>query len=153
MGENETIEETVETTEEQSQIEEYEPLILFSVITDNDGYITQYCTGGYLGNETAHFDVAELPSDFFELWQAYKVVDDALVLDTNRIASVEEEKELAELRQRREDECFSVINRGGLWYELLTAEQKTEIMAWYKEWLDVTETRVIPTKPTFLSEV
>lgn len=150
MDENEILEETVETTEEQPQIEEYKPQILFSAVLDENGYVTQYCTGGYLGNETTHFDVAELPEDFFELWQAYKVVDNTLVLDTTKIASVEDEKELNELRQRREEECFSVINRGGLWYELLTDEQKAEIMAWYKEWLNVTETRVIPTKPEWL---
>ena len=54
------------------------------------------------------------------------------------------------LRMKREHECFSVINRGVLWYNTLTEQQRLELDAWYKEWLDVTETLVIPTKPSWL---
>ena len=60
------------------------------------------------------------------------------------------EEILQELREQRENECFSIINRGQLWYNTLTAEQLAELQVWYKTWLDVTETKVIPTKPSWL---
>ena len=56
------------------------------------------------------------------------------------------------LRARREIECFSIINRGQLWYNKLTEEQKVELDNWYNAWLDVTETMVIPEKPNWLEE-
>lgn len=48
------------------------------------------------------------------------------------------------LRKDRERECFSVINRGKLWYERLTNEQIGELRVWYQAWLDVTKTLVKP---------
>ena len=50
------------------------------------------------------------------------------------------------LRFLRDKYCFSIINRGSLWYDTLTDEQKEELKIWYKAWLDVTETKVIPEK-------
>lgn len=60
------------------------------------------------------------------------------------------EREIENLRIMRENHCFSIINRGQLWYNTLTESQKTELDAWYHAWLDVTETKVIPTKPSWL---
>ena len=68
------------------------------------------------------------------------------------------------LRTRREEECFPIINRGVLWYNLLTDEQRLELGKWYKEWLDITDTyrntykrnsefdieTIIPSKPSWL---
>lgn len=61
-----------------------------------------------------------------------------------------EQRLLESLRMQREEECFSVINRGQLWYNTLDNIQLEELRCWYEEWLDVTETRVIPTKPTWI---
>ena len=61
-----------------------------------------------------------------------------------------EEDKLNSLRDIRQVECFSIINRGQLWYDNLTYAQKQELKVWYNAWLDVTETRVIPTKPKWL---
>jgi hypothetical protein len=55
-----------------------------------------------------------------------------------------------QLRQRRENECFPVINRGNLWYSTLTDDQRTELTAWYKAWLDCTDTLSAPEKPAWL---
>lgn len=55
------------------------------------------------------------------------------------------------LRIRREEECFPVINRGQLWYDTLDNIQKEELRFWYQDWLDVTETKIIPEKPLWLS--
>lgn len=54
------------------------------------------------------------------------------------------------LRAKRETECFTIINRGQLWYDTLTETQLNELNTWYHEWLDITETLVIPTKPDWL---
>ena len=54
------------------------------------------------------------------------------------------------LRERREEECFSIINRGKLWYDTLTQEQLQELNIWYELWLDVTTTLVVPLKPKWL---
>ena len=54
------------------------------------------------------------------------------------------------LRLQREIKCFPVINRGQLWYNTLTEQQKAELKEWYIAWLDVTDTLVIPNKPNWL---
>ena len=59
-------------------------------------------------------------------------------------------QQLEELRQRREQECFTIINRGALWYATLTDEQVEELNKWYIGWLDCTETLEIPEKPEWL---
>lgn len=59
-------------------------------------------------------------------------------------------QQLEELRQRREQECFSIINRGSLWYATLTDEQVEELNKWYQNWLDCTETLEMPKKPEWL---
>ena len=57
---------------------------------------------------------------------------------------------IGDLRMRREYECFPFINRGSLWYDTLTTEQKAEFQVWYTAWLNVTETLVAPSKPEWL---
>lgn len=55
------------------------------------------------------------------------------------------------LKARRQKECFNIIdNRSQLWYNHLSDEHKIELDEWYQKWLDVTETKVIPTKPEWL---
>lgn len=54
------------------------------------------------------------------------------------------------LRLRREEECFSIINRGKLWYDTLTSEQIEELNEWYRAWLDVTTTLVEPKRPEWI---
>ena len=60
------------------------------------------------------------------------------------------EKQLQIIRQRRKDECFPIVNRGPLWYNCLTIEQRAELNGWYHNWLNVTETGVIPPRPSWL---
>lgn len=56
----------------------------------------------------------------------------------------------AELRGIREHECFPIVNRGQVWYDTLTTEQRQELSVWYNAWLNVTETLEIPQKPSWL---
>lgn len=60
-------------------------------------------------------------------------------------------EELDKLRKLRSEECFPIINRGKLWYDCLTASQISELKTWYFDWLNVTETKTIPIKPSWLS--
>src|SRR5699024_7742576 len=76
------------------------------------------------------------------------------------IPPLTEEQILDTLRARREEECFSYVNRGALWYNTLTTEQQQELNTWYQAWLDVPqvyqETKptdietIIPAKPNWL---
>ena len=61
-----------------------------------------------------------------------------------------EENFVKNLRILREEECFSVVNRGILWYDKLSEEEKKELSSWYEAWLNVTETKTIPEKPLWL---
>lgn len=61
-----------------------------------------------------------------------------------------EKNRLQYLRDVRDVECFSIINRGGLWYKGLTEIQLQELEIWYNNWLDITETKTIPTKPDWI---
>jgi leucyl-tRNA synthetase len=56
-----------------------------------------------------------------------------------------------DLRQLRTVECFRIINRGQAWYNTLTEHQRQELQVWYRNWLDVTLTKVIPVKPTWIT--
>lgn len=66
---------------------------------------------------------------------------------------LDKKAELDALRARREKECFPIINRGKLWYNCLSIEQLSELNDWYFKWLDVTKTKIIPTKPDWLNNV
>jgi hypothetical protein len=54
------------------------------------------------------------------------------------------------LRNIRDFLCFRVVNRGGVWYNTLTEQEKTELMEWYLAWLNITETKVVPKEPEWL---
>lgn len=60
------------------------------------------------------------------------------------------DKLIAKLRYQREIECFNIVNRGEVWYNTLTQEQKEELNEWYQAWLNVTDTKRIPVKPEWL---
>ena len=54
------------------------------------------------------------------------------------------------IRQRRMKECFPIVNRGTLWYNCLTDEQRIELNSWYHKWLNATETGTIPHRPEWI---
>ena len=96
-------------------------------------------------------------------YHAWKVVDGKIVeskyMMLQDAAEVQQaiefdqaECELYDIRYRREIECFSIINRGQLWYKGLAQEQLAELEAWYKAWLNATATKDIPDMPKWLKE-
>ena len=56
-----------------------------------------------------------------------------------------------QLREMREKVCFPIVNRGKLWYNCLTVAQLSELDRWYHDWLNVTETLIIPIEPEWLN--
>lgn len=119
------------------------------VYLDKDGYVTSYAI---IGTLVDGIEVAELKDlrHFQEHYSAYKVVEGQLVFDDTKESTLEKETIKQELRDRRDKECFAIINRGQLWYESLDGQQRTELRDWYNAWLNVTETLVVPEKPTWL---
>ena len=65
---------------------------------------------------------------------------------------INEKESLDVLRKKREEICFPIINRGKLRYDSLSSEQYQELKDWYKKWLNVTETNIIPETPKWLND-
>ena len=106
-------------------------------ITLNDqGYIESYALIGGLVDGIEIEAPDDLLEDFKQHPEAYKLEDNVLVLDADKIKADADAAELTIIRMRRETECFAYINRGELWYSLLTDEQKAELANWYLSWLD-----------------
>ena len=118
-------------------------------ILDDNGFITSFAIEGDIT------DGIELPDPedidhFIEHWQSYKAQNGKALFDEEQDAALAEESEKETLRQRRQTECFSFVNRGQLWYATLSIKQLAELTTWYTSWLNVTETKTIPEKPEWL---
>jgi hypothetical protein len=119
------------------------------VVLDSEGYVESYVL---LGDVTDGIEVEE-PEDFQDFennYPAYRIENGKLKKDELKCEAFIEETELNGFRSLRKRECFPIINRGELWYETLTAEQREEISQWYQAWLDITETKTIPAKPDWI---
>lgn len=119
------------------------------VLFDENGYVTSFALVGNLVGGTEVAEPEDLDS-FASSFTAYRVRDGNLEFDSERETALKGEAVTDEIRLRREQECFSVINRGSLWYEMLTEEQKQELKTWYQAWLDATDTGVVPDKLAWL---
>lgn len=115
---------------------------------DNDGYIEQYVLVG----ENPECDVEITEPENFDVWHfhAYRVIDGICTLDKDKISTLDLEAKKNEIRQRREKECYAVINRGQLWYEDISLPHLVELRQWYKAWRDAPATLVIPERPEWL---
>lgn len=87
-------------------------------------------------HEKLDFSINDLD---YTLYRAIKIPDEEIFANTKR-----------KIRERRETECFPIINRGALWYNKLTDEQKTELSSWYEAWLNAPETMEIPEIPSWI---
>ena len=117
--------------------------------TDANGYIDNFATIGNILDSTEIDAPADL-EHFERNYRAYRIKDGKLFFDEEQATVLQNEAENAQLRIERDAECFSVINRGWLWYDTLTEKQTKELRKWYKGWLDVTETKKKPDKPSWL---
>lgn len=114
----------------------------FEQPTENDVVIKSDNTDRHGANRYQVFDDNGLYN--------YEIVDGKLT-ERDKTADLKE-LEKSKLRQLRETECFPIINRGQLWYDTLTDEQKTELNEWYTAWLNAPQTKQIPNKPSWLTD-
>jgi hypothetical protein len=102
------------------------------IVLDKDGYVESYAFIGILPNG---IDFDNFPSDIEDFkihFRSYKLIDDALYKNEERAKELQLECEKDILRLRRKVECFDYINRGALWYNRLTENQKNELNIWYE---------------------
>lgn len=118
--------------------------------TNEDNRVISYSDGDY--KNELYFKVSDdiIPSDFEENAFFYRYNDGKFTLDTEYKNEKEHEQMVWKIRSDREAICFPVINRGGLWYELLSEKERIELLAWYQAWLDAPDTLIEPTMPEWL---
>ena len=119
------------------------------ILLDENNYLTCVCIDAELEN-SIEVETPENVDAFIDMFRAYKYEDGKLVLDEVRLDELNNEYLMDELRYKREKICFPIINRGALWYEKLSEEQRVELNAWYQAWLNVTETKTAPEMPEWL---
>lgn len=121
------------------------------IILNEQGFVEAYALIGDFGTPSTIVDEPENVEDFEENYRSYYLSEDGqLMKNEDKQKEIEDKHALADLRSQREKYCFAYINRGEPWYSRLSAAQKEELDAWYQEWLDVTETKVIPESPEWL---
>ena len=120
------------------------------ILIDENKYLTCVCIDAELENGIE----VDTPNDidtFIDAFRAYKYENGQLILDQDKLQMLNEECFNEELRLKRQKLCFPYINRGELWYNRLSDTQKNELDTWYQAWLDVTDTKVVPIAPEWLS--
>ena len=121
------------------------------IILDEQGYVHDYAIVGVFGSLSITVKEPENLDDFEMNYRSYYLSEDnVLVKSDDKQKDIEEQRELTDLRIQRAKNCFPYINRGALWYESLTDEQREELKLWYRKWLDVTESKIAPDTPTWL---
>ncbi len=118
---------------------------------DENGYVNGWCIVGDNGGE--EYDPPEDFDAFLDNCFSFKLEQGKLIRDVSKESSDKSEQKKTDLRIQRERECFSVINRGRLWYAALTSAQVEELRAWYISWLKVTETLIIPERPAWVDDI
>lgn len=79
-------------------------------------------------------------------WDEYEDIQIYIPYTEEEIAQIKAN----EIRALRVIECFPIVNRGVLWYEKLTEEQKLELSLWYEAWLDAPATGKVPALPEWI---
>ena len=121
------------------------------ITLDENGYISGFCIVG--DNGGVEVDDPEDLDSFFTRFDKFKLVDGKLVFDEEKEKADQQDQELSDLRRRREEECFPVVNRGWIWYSCLTLSQWRELRSWYLDWLNVTETKEVPERPAWIDSI
>lgn len=84
-----------------------------------------------------------------EAWDEYEDIQVYIPYTETELAQITANN----LRARRLSECFPIVNRGALWYDKLTEEQRSELSAWYEAWLNAPETGIAPETPAWINTV
>lgn len=75
-----------------------------------------------------------------EAWDEYEDIQVYTPYTEEELAEIQANK----IRARRVTECFPIVNRGALWYDKLTEEQRSELSVWYEAWLNAPATGITP---------
>lgn len=120
------------------------------ILINENGYVDGFA---FEGNIVGGIEIQppENLDHFAEYYSAYCMAGGLLSFDEKRLSVIQHQEAVNEYRRLRETECFSVINRGEMWYGTLTETQKAELQEWYLAWLNGTETLIVPEKPTWLN--
>lgn len=123
---------------------------------DVEGYITAIAQEAYEGHLETEMTMEEFVSEYGSVNVTdgrHRYCDGRIVEDagTARSRAAYEKTLREELRSQRERVCFPVVNRGQVWYDSLSEEQRLELESWYRAWLDVTETLQAPETPAWLN--
>ena len=119
------------------------------VLLNENGYVESYALVGSLVDGIEVPDPEDI-EHFESHFEAYGDADGKVSFNDVWQTMLEKSRKVAEIRLRREQECFPVINRGQLWYDRLAEKQKTELSKWYQAWLDAANTGVVPEKLAWL---
>ena len=84
-----------------------------------------------------------------EAWDEYEDIQVYISYTEEELEQIKADS----LRKQRESECFPIVNRGALWYDKLTEQQRSELSVWYEAWLDAPATGEAPVLPAWISEV
>lgn len=115
---------------------------------DSDGFVAEFAR---IGENPACTVSVDAPDGFeFANYKAYRLIDGVLALDADRLADLQLEDKQDLIRARRERECYSIINRGQLWYEGISLARLVELRQWYRAWLDAPATLTIRDRPAWL---
>ena len=119
---------------------------------DENGYLNSLLDGPGLFIEGGiEVDLTEDEiKDIKKNLTSYFYLDGVVILDSEKKKFEDLDSQLNQLRKERETQCFPYINRGNLWYDSLTESQVEELKVWYNNWLDVTETLIVPENPNWL---
>ena len=79
------------------------------VTFDETGYVNGWCMVGDNGGE--EYDPPEDFDRFLDSFESFKLADGKLVFDSEKDDTNRLESEKASLRERREKECFSVVQK------------------------------------------
>lgn len=130
------------------------------VLLDSALYVTDFMLEGdgdlFDANGNKSLNVEQVPIEeldrLYEYPNAYKYHEDtnSVIFDHTKYTKIVNEQLKAELRIRRQKECFDIVDRSPLWYNTLTEEQLAELSVWYEAWLHVTDTMTPPEKPSWL---
>ena len=113
---------------------------------DANGYITGYAEVGEISGGI-DFNGA-VSDDFSADYSHYQFKDGLLIKNPDYISPQDKDR----IRDRRQAECFSVIDRP-LWFDELPEDKQAQLRQWRREWLDAPETGVIPEPPDWLLEM
>lgn len=117
---------------------------------DDNGYVKSWAIFGDEHEYPIEVDMPKETETFMNYMTAFQYSDGALTIDHSKLEEIQNKDFLNTIRTKREEICFPVINRGQLWYNKLNSEQISELNVWYQNWLDVTETKIIPETPSWV---